>query len=181
MSTQSSVMKLDTPSMTQLASLAGEFYRAALAHHFNKSADIPQNICAMYRFLQSTNGRSHPSVASVALDRALSRGRNYTGRILNFGKSGDPLWNQLSIVPIRNKLTLEVTHFVGLSTFTKADAPVEEPTSLAPLIARGSSHQCLLNLEQESSMRLIPQRSSSYMVLSALTSGDAGTLELVSN
>lgn len=137
---------------------------------------------ALCRFLQAAPGaRRHPSLASIALDRALSRGRNYTGRILNFGKSGIPFWNQLSIVPIRSKADLEVTHFVALSTFTAADPQVEESPSIAPLVARGSSHQCLMSLEQESSVRLVPQRSSSYMVLSSIASGDTGTLELVSN
>lgn len=134
------------------------------------------------RFLQmSPGGRTHSSVASVALERALSRGRNYTGKILNFAKDGTPVWNQLSIVPIRNKADLEVTHFICLSTFTPADSPLSEPAAFKPFLARGSSHQCLLTLEQESSVRLVPQRSSSYMVLSSLTSGDAGALELMSN
>eukprot|EP00892_Ulva_mutabilis_P006756 jgi/Ulvmu1/4452/UM002_0177.1 len=134
------------------------------------------------RFLQNVpGGRRHPSLASVALDRALSRGRNYNGKVLNFGKDGNPLWNHLSIVPIRNKSDLEVTHFICLSTFTPADAQAAVPASTTSSLARGSSHQCLLSLEQESPARLLPQRSSSYMVLSSLTSGDAGTFKLVSN
>lgn len=128
-----------------------------------------------------SGGRKHPSLASVALERALARGRNYTGRILNFAKDGSALWNSLSIIPIRNKVNLEVTHFVGLSSFTPADLPVEEPAAVASLVTRGRSHQCLLNLEQDSSNRLIPQRSSSYMVLSSMASGDTGAVQLVSN
>lgn len=84
-------------------------------------------------------------------------------------------------MPIRSKADLEVTHFVALSTFAAADPQVEEAASIAPLVARGSSHQCLMSLEQESSVRLVPQRSSSYMVLSSMASGDTGALELVSN
>lgn len=42
-----------------------------------------------------------PSYASMALRKAMDGGRSAAVRLLNYAKDGTPLWNQLSVLPLR--------------------------------------------------------------------------------
>lgn len=102
--------------------------------------------------------------------RAIAQGKSYSGSLLNFAKDGAPLWNQLSIVPVRTK-SLAVTHYIGMQTFTKADLHASAGALLVPSLTRRSSHNCLGNLDADartSAPSGLHKRSSSYQVLSAL-------------
>nr|AML77843.1 putative LOV domain-containing protein [Picochlorum atomus] len=70
------------------------------------------------RFLQSPFGSGRaPSFASGSIRKAVAAGTRRTVRILNYKKDGTPVWNDLSVVPLRN-VSGAVTHFVGMQTFT---------------------------------------------------------------
>ncbi len=49
----------------------------------------------------------------ASLDLALRDGVAWSGKLLNYQRSGQPFWNHVSIVPIHNP-TGELTHFLGL-------------------------------------------------------------------
>lgn len=67
------------------------------------------------RFLQAKPGaKREPSPASTAIGSALAAGRARGTRILNFHKNGSPLWNDLTIVPLRNAEGV-ITHHVSKS------------------------------------------------------------------
>lgn len=71
------------------------------------------------RFLQAKPGnKREPSQASTAIGTALAQGRARGTRILNFHKDGSALWNDLTIVPLRNAEGV-ITHHVSKS-FTSA-------------------------------------------------------------
>lgn len=97
-------------------------------------------------------------------------GRGHACRILNYTKDGQPLWNQLSIVPVRAQVgaATEVTHYVGMQTFTPAHAPPAPPTGGASLAAsnRNRSFMTLPVQRDEPAASALP-RSSSNAVLSA--------------
>ena len=42
-----------------------------------------------------------PSYGSMALRKAMDAGRSAAVRLLNYAKDGTPLWNQLSVLPLR--------------------------------------------------------------------------------
>lgn len=69
------------------------------------------------RFLQAPPGKPRvPSFTSMSLKRKIQNGVPMNVRLLNYHKNGTPMWNDLSLVPLRNE-SGEVTHFVGLQTF----------------------------------------------------------------
>ncbi|KAK9844087.1 hypothetical protein WJX81_004254 [Elliptochloris bilobata] len=72
------------------------------------------------RFLQAPPGKARiPSYGSMALRRAMDAGHSAAVRLLNYAKDGTPLWNQLSVLPLRDA-TGAITHYVGMPTFTPA-------------------------------------------------------------
>jgi hypothetical protein len=101
---------------------------------------------------------------------AINLGRSHSGTILNFAKDGSPLWNQLSIVPVRAK-TGGVTHYIGMQTFMRpATCPTMDVQDAGLYtITRGGSHQCLQTLSENAFPNRLRFRSSSYQVLSALS------------
>lgn len=129
------------------------------------------------RFLQARpSGKRVPSVASVAIHRAIHLGRSYSGKLLNFHKDGTPLWNQISLVPVRTK-SLDVTHYIGMQSFTKAEAHI--PAMTAQALMRSSSHQCLMSLDDNNMGSLkLGKKSSSHVQLTALNPELASTPSL---
>lgn len=84
-----------------------------------KSAEIVGKNC---RFLQAVPaGDRVPSHASRSISRALATGRSFSTRIMNFKKNGTAMWNELSVVPLRNN-NGTITHHVGMQTFSDANA-----------------------------------------------------------
>jgi hypothetical protein len=107
---------------------------------------------------------------ALCVRRAIAQGKSYSGKLLNFAKDGSPLWNQLSIVPVRTK-SLAVTHYIGMQSFSKADVATPTSSDVVPTLARRSSHNCLGNLDTDAchpDAPGVPKRSSSYQVLSAM-------------
>mmetsp|Transcript_39140 Transcript_39140/g.110852 ORF Transcript_39140/g.110852 Transcript_39140/m.110852 type:complete len:548 (-) Transcript_39140:360-2003(-) len=69
------------------------------------------------RFLQAPPSQPRvPSFASMSLKRNIQTGARKSLRILNYRKDGTEMWNDLSVVPLRDSAG-EVTHFIGLQTF----------------------------------------------------------------
>lgn len=94
------------------------------------------------RFLQAAPGaRREPTPASTAIRTAMVQGRARGTRLLNFRKDGSPLWNDLTIVPLRNAEGV-ITHHIGMQSFSavgevsSGGRPSCTPPSL-PLAARG--------------------------------------------
>ncbi|GMH38007.1 hypothetical protein BSKO_05891 [Bryopsis sp. KO-2023] len=72
------------------------------------------------RFMQAPlNTDRIPSLASKSIRKALEGGRSASVRILNYKKDGSPMWNELSVVPLRNAEGV-ITHHVGMQTFSNA-------------------------------------------------------------
>nr|AML77587.1 putative LOV domain-containing protein [Bryopsis plumosa] len=72
------------------------------------------------RFMQAPlNTDRIPSLASKSIRKALEGGRSASVRILNYKKDGAPVWNELSVVPLRNAEGV-ITHHVGMQTFSNA-------------------------------------------------------------
>lgn len=134
-----------------------------------------------YRFLQVKPGGKHrPSVTSIAIQCAIEAGRCYCGKIVNYHKDGTPLWNQLSLVPVRCTKSLQVTHYIGMQSFTKAEPLVATGAAQPAELLRGSSHECLMSLHCElgNSMPKMGKKSSSHMQLSELNPDLASTASL---
>eukprot|EP00884_Botryococcus_braunii_P008687 jgi/Botrbrau1/1781/Bobra.0217s0036.1 len=98
------------------------------------------------RFLQAPPGMPRtPSFASMSVRRALASGKSISTRILNYHKDGRAMWNDLSIVPIRNGEG-NVTHLVGMQSFLPVDVPPEKRAVAAQKPPRTSSfgrtHSC---------------------------------------
>jgi hypothetical protein len=87
-------------------------------------------------------------------------GRGHTCKLLNFTKSGAPLWNDLSIVPVRSA-TGAVSHFIGMQTFSPAPFAAGVAQGLSDGIPRAASHHCL----QRTWYGGLRAKSSSYQVL----------------
>eukprot|EP00873_Tetraselmis_striata_P005824 jgi/Tetstr1/426088/TSEL_016419.t1 len=69
------------------------------------------------RFLQAPPGKPRvPTFTSMSLKRKIQNGMPMNVRLLNYHKDGSPMWNDLSLLPLRDS-SGEVTHFVGLQTF----------------------------------------------------------------
>lgn len=69
------------------------------------------------RFLQAPPDKPRvPSFTSMSLRRKINKGMPMNVRLLNYHKDGTPMWNDLSLVPLRDG-TGQVTHFIGLQTF----------------------------------------------------------------
>ena len=100
-------------------------------------------------------------------------GRGHSAKLLNFAKSGAPLWNQLSIVPVR-AASGAVTHFIGMQTFTPAAlasagaaaASASEHAISGGGLLRAGSHSCLQSARDAGGLKA---KSSSYQVLTALS------------
>lgn len=152
------------------------------------------------RFLQAPPGATRkPSFASIALKRcgrvgcgrcaacvslvlvttrddacrAISMGRSHVAKLLNFSKAGQPLWNELSVLPVRGGGGA-VTHYIGMQTFTPAPyatggAAAEGTHSMV----RGMSHQCLQSAggRELAAQRRVMAKSASHTVLTALGAG----------
>lgn len=70
------------------------------------------------RFLQASPGNPRvPSAASGTVRSALDNGTSVSVKMMNYKKDGSPVWNELSIVPLRNAEG-KITHHVGMQTFT---------------------------------------------------------------
>jgi hypothetical protein len=93
-------------------------------------------------------------------------GRGHTCKLLNFSKSGVPLWNDLSIVPVRSA-TGAVTHFIGMQTFSPAPLAAGAVHSPGDGLPRAVSHHCLQCCS--TSQRGLGAKASSYQVLTALS------------
>ena len=125
------------------------------------------------RFLQAPpSSARRPSVASAALRRAVHAGRSHTCKLLNFTKAGTPLWNQLAVVPVRAAAG-DVTHWVGMQTFTEA-APTARVKGAQSSMLKADSHGCLRQAASTSLTSLRSTlggqgRSSSYQTLTALS------------
>lgn len=79
------------------------------------------------RFMQAPpNTDRIPSLASKSIRKALESGRSASVRILNYKKDGSPMWNELSVVPLRNAEGV-ITHHVGMQTFANAPEAVSTP------------------------------------------------------
>lgn len=130
------------------------------------------------RFLQARpSSKRTQSVTSVAIHRAITLGRSYSGKVVNFHKDGTALWNQLSLVPVRTK-SLNVTHYIGMQSFTKAEAHIAAAASQPASLMRGSSHQCLVNLDDSVISVKLGKKSSSHTQLTALNPELASTVSL---
>ena len=69
------------------------------------------------RFLQAPPSQPRvPTFASMSLKRSIKSGARKSLRILNYHKDGTEMWNDLSVVPLRDSAGA-VTHFIGLQTF----------------------------------------------------------------
>ena len=56
----------------------------------------------MQAFKSVSAGKTRiPSYGSMALRKAMDGGRSAAVRLLNYAKDGTPLWNQLSVLPLR--------------------------------------------------------------------------------
>nr|AML77242.1 putative LOV domain-containing protein [Codium fragile] len=99
-----------------------------------KSADILGKNC---RFMQTLpTGDRVPSRSSRSIHRALAAGQSISTRILNYKKDGTAMWNNLSVVPLRNSDGI-ITHHVGMQTFSDVNAPLRE--SVQPSL--GGTHR----------------------------------------
>jgi hypothetical protein len=100
-------------------------------------------------------------------------GRGHTCKLLNFTKSGAPLWNDLSIVPVRS-VEGAITHFIGMQTFSAA--PVATGVAGSPgesSLHRATSYHFLQGAREQrlpstagSGLRA---KANSYQVLTALS------------
>lgn len=111
------------------------------------------------------------TASDVAACRAMQAGRSHTCKMLNFTKAGAPLWNQLAVVPVRAARG-DVTHWIGMQTFTEATAPRRKGAPSGML--RADSHGCLRQAAAGSASALRSTlggqgRSSSYQTLTALS------------
>lgn len=69
------------------------------------------------RFLQAPHGAARlPTSGSTAVRRALAAGTSRTVKLMNFRRDGTPMWNWLSIVPLRGAGG-QITHYVGMQSF----------------------------------------------------------------
>nr|AML78746.1 putative LOV domain-containing protein [Pyramimonas parkeae] len=69
------------------------------------------------RFLQGAD-TDHETVVNIA--KSVQGGHDYLGRILNFTKDGDKMWNYLLLQPLRNDEGV-CTHFTALQIFVPFD------------------------------------------------------------
>lgn len=91
------------------------------------SAEVLGKNC---RFLQAAPSADRvPTLASRTISNALGTGCSSSTRILNYRKDGFAIWNELSIVPLRNA-SGTVTHHVGMQTFSNA-ADINSPKEAA--------------------------------------------------
>ena len=74
------------------------------------------------RFLQ---GPATDPDAIAEIHAAVAAGRECIVELLNYRRDGTPFWNRLSITPIRNELTGEVTHFIGIQSDVSARREAE--------------------------------------------------------
>jgi len=93
-------------------------------------------------------------------------GRSHACKLLNFHRDGAPMWNQLSIVPVRT-VSGTVSHYVGMQTFTPATRP--GPASGVAAHQRSGSYAVLPVLAEVQRAQGV-QRSSSH----AMLVGDSG-------
>ena len=69
------------------------------------------------RFLQAPPSEARvPSFSSMSLKRSVRQGETREIRLMNYRKDGSPVWNKLSVVPLRNA-SGRVTHFIGMQKF----------------------------------------------------------------
>nr|AML77347.1 putative LOV domain-containing protein [Tetraselmis chuii] len=115
------------------------------------------------RFLQAPPGKPRvPSFTSMSLKRKIQNGVPMNVRLLNYHKNGTPMWNDLSLVPLRNE-SGEVTHFVGLQT-------VQSAPQILPLVLPG--RRCVRALAGRSTRRL-PSLAPRYAELGSASIGPA--------
>ena len=82
------------------------------------------------RFLQAPPSEARvPSFSSMSLKKSVREGQTRHIRLMNYRKDGSPVWNNLSIVPLRDP-SGQVTHFIGMQKFTDlgVDALPDEDT-----------------------------------------------------
>lgn len=81
------------------------------------------------RFLQASPGTTRvPSLPSVTVRRALDNGTSVSVKLMNYKKDGSAVWNELSIVPLRDAEG-KITHHVGMQTFTSVQEAEQPPAS----------------------------------------------------
>ncbi|CAD7697107.1 unnamed protein product [Ostreobium quekettii] len=94
------------------------------------------------RFLQAAPGAPRvPSQPSSTIRRALDTGKSTSVKLMNYKKDGSPVWNDLSIVPLRDTEG-KITHHVGMQTFTPAQDAITTKRTLAGASSMVRSRSC---------------------------------------
>ena len=110
-------------------------------------------------------------------------GRSHVAKILNFSKSGQPLWNELSLLPVRGDGGA-VTHFIGMHTFTIAPyAAAGAVSETSHRLVRGASHQCLQRAggREAAAQQRLMFKSASHTMLTALGAGSVAPAAVALN
>lgn len=94
------------------------------------------------RFLQAPPSETRvPTFASMALKSGVRDGQARHIRLMNYRKDGSPMWNKLSIVPLRDGAG-QVTHFIGMQKFSELgldEVPGNAQVSWGPQISENNN------------------------------------------
>lgn len=98
------------------------------------------------RFLQAPPSQPRvPTFTSMSLKRSINEGSKRSVRLLNYRKDGTPMWNDLSLLPLRDA-TGTVTHFIGLQTFSTVEVHGNGTPSPTVMASPKASNQNLSKL-----------------------------------